>query len=242
MGPRQPQSRPLPPSKPASEAWPGCSWAPPGPPAGKAHATRPGEWTPTAQTKELDAGPFLARLDSAVRADHQHKCSCDPGGWRPPGLLDSQGNGALRRDQPALGGTCFPRQTAPSDEAYASRHVITQRDAHTIACGVDRSRHNRLCYSKTGNTKTQQRAADARSTHRRHRSAGRSPTGTWYTITQCCTTRQTHPHLHTGTPLHSRKAADTSTDAPDLTSRIIVPENRNTCSPPSCPPAVAGVD
>lgn len=204
--------------------------------------TRPGEWTPTAQTKELDAGSFLARLDSAVRADHQHKCSCDPGGWRPPGLLDSQGNGAPRRDQPALGGTCFPRQTAPSDEAYASRHMITQRDAHTIACGVDRSRHNRLCYSKTGNTKTQQRAADARSTHRRHRSAGRSPTGTWYTITQCCTTRQTHPHLHTGTPLHSRKAADTSTDAPDLTSRIIVPENRNTCSPPSCPPAVAGVD
>ena len=237
MGPRRQQSRPLPPSSPHQR---------PGPDAAGPHLglqqemslpTRPGEWTPTAQTKELEAGRFLARLDSAVRAEHQHKCSCDPGGWRPPGLLDSRGNGAPRRDQPALGGTCFPRQTAPSDEAYASRHVITQRDAHTIACSEDRSRHNRLCYSKTGNTKTRQRAAAARSTHRRRRSAGRSPARTWHTILQRCTTRQTHPHLHTGAPPHTREAADTSTDAPDLTSRIIVPENRNTCSPPSRPPA-----
>lgn len=94
---------------------------------------RPAEWPPTAQTKELDADPFLARLDSAARADHQHKCSCDPRGWRAPGLLDSPGNGAPRWDQPALGGTCFPRQTAPSDEAYVSRsHTETHTQLHVV--------------------------------------------------------------------------------------------------------------
>lgn len=36
---------------------------------------------PAAQTRELDAD-LPRRLDSAARADHQHKCSCGPGGWK----------------------------------------------------------------------------------------------------------------------------------------------------------------
>ena len=164
-----------------------------------------------------------------------------PRGWRTLGPLDSRGNGALRWDQPALGGTYFPHQTAPSNEARASRHVITHRDAHTIACGEVRSRHNRLCYRKTGNTKTQPHSADTRTTHRCtpfRRALSYESLEHNHAMPHDKASTHAPPH----SPQHTRKAADTSTDASDLTPQIIVPENRNTCSPLSRPPAVAGVD
>lgn len=52
----------------------------------------------------------------------------------------------------------------------------------------------------------------------------------------------THAPPHTCSLQHPHSAADTSSEAPALTSQIIVQENRHTCSPPSHYTAAVGAD
>lgn len=105
-----------PPSKPASEAWPGCSWAPPGPPAGNAHADK--AWGVATHCPDKGAG--RRPLPRKIGLGHQGEPSTHAL-MRPWGMETPRPSGQRRKGGTEVGPACPGRDVLPAPDCTLRR-------------------------------------------------------------------------------------------------------------------------